>query len=187
MATTAPQPDYDRATVAQLVEQARAKDGQAFGELFQRYRATAFKAAARYLGFGDETEDLVQDAFLHAFLKLDQLKVPAAFGGWIRVITSRMAINKATRGKKLIYSDDAVGAAIGKVRRASELVVGQEEMDRALAAVRSLSLIDREALELRAVHELSYQEIAERLGCPLGTAKRRIHVARKRVKRHMPA
>ena len=65
--------------------------------LYERYHGSAVALAYRQLGNWDEAEELVQDVFIHAFDRLEQLRVPEAFGGWLRQIVRRMAINRMTR------------------------------------------------------------------------------------------
>ncbi len=84
-------------TVAELVRAAQAGDRDAFGELFERYRSGIVALAMRRVRNADEAEELAQDVFIQAMQKIDQLRVPEAFGGWLRRIVHRMAINRMTR------------------------------------------------------------------------------------------
>ena len=89
--------NHDNALVAQLVRAAQSGDRDAFGGLVERFERTVFEIALRRLPAYSDAEELTQDVFLQAFTKLDQLREPAAFGGWLRSITIRMAINRAVR------------------------------------------------------------------------------------------
>ena len=84
-------------TVSELVLAAQAGDREAFGELFERYRTAIVTLAMRRVHNADEAEELAQDVFVQAMQKLQQLRVPEAFGGWLRRIVHRMAINRLTR------------------------------------------------------------------------------------------
>ncbi len=83
--------NYADCTVAELVIQAKSGDRAAIEVLFARYQRQVQAVAFRKLGNWDEALELSQDAFVQAFRRLDQLQVPEAFGGWIRMITQRLA------------------------------------------------------------------------------------------------
>ena len=92
-------------TIAELVLAAQAGDREAFGELFERYRPTIVALALRRVRNADEAEELAQDVFVQAMQKLHQLRVPDAFGGWLRQIVHRMAINRLTRQRAALACD----------------------------------------------------------------------------------
>ncbi len=77
---------------------AQAGDRLAFGQLVERYERAVYNTALRRLGNHAEAQELAQEVFVQALRKLPQLREPAAFGGWLRAITTRMAINRVTRG-----------------------------------------------------------------------------------------
>ncbi len=70
-----------------LVLAAQAGDREAFGELATRFEPMVYSIALRRLGNHSEAQELCQEVLVKAMQKLDQLKVPAAFGGWLRSIT----------------------------------------------------------------------------------------------------
>ena len=84
-------------TTSQLVLAAQQGDREAFGELFERYQRQVMAVALRRLGDFAEAQELCQDVFVQAILKITQLREPAAFGGWLRSITQRMAVNRLLR------------------------------------------------------------------------------------------
>ena len=87
----------DQTRVTQLVNAAQRGDREAFGELFSRFEQTVYAVALRRLGDHNEAEELCQDVFLQAMTKIGQLREPACFGGWLRSITHRLAINRIVR------------------------------------------------------------------------------------------
>src|SRR5688572_24082915 len=91
--------DCQTATTAELVVAAQAGDRAAFAELVERYQRAVFHTALRKTGDVGEAQELVQDVFVQALRKIGQLRVPEAFGGWLRSITGRLAINRAVRGR----------------------------------------------------------------------------------------
>ena len=97
--------ELENRTVADLVRAAQAGERDAFGELFERYRSGIVALAMRRVRNLDEAEELAQDVFIQAMQKIDQLRVPEAFGGWLRQIVHRMAINRLTRSRAALACD----------------------------------------------------------------------------------
>ena len=87
---------------AQRVIAAQAGDRAAFGELFVQYEKSIYAIALRRTGDPTEAQELVQDVFVQAMQKIDQLRTPEAFGGWLRRIVHRMAINRSRFACRLI-------------------------------------------------------------------------------------
>src|SRR5437016_4226678 len=80
-----------------LIERAQAGDRPAFGELVQRFQPAVYAVALARLRDVNEAIELTQEVFIHAMTKLDQLRDPLCFVGWLRQITVRMALNRLTR------------------------------------------------------------------------------------------
>ena len=97
-------------TVAQLVRAAQNGDRDAFGQLVTRFERAIYAIALRRLGNDAEAQELTQEVFVQALLRLDQLRAPERFGGWIRSITVRMAINRAVRRNPALPSQLAAEA-----------------------------------------------------------------------------
>jgi len=126
---------------------------------------------------------MTQEVFLHVLRRLDQLREPERFAGWLRQVAVRMAINRATRRNAPPSVETAV------LERASEHredpldeLIARERARRLWEALERLKTIDREALVAFYIQGESLIEIAERLEVPIGTVKRRLHTARKRLK-----
>ncbi|NNE00841.1 MAG: sigma-70 family RNA polymerase sigma factor [Pirellulaceae bacterium] len=173
-------------TVADLVRAAQAGDRDAFGLLFERYRAGIVALAMRRVRNADEAEELAQDVFIQAMQKIDQLRVPEAFGGWLRRIVHRMAINRMTRTRTAVACDP-------ETLEATCLAVGtpdQEAQDREQAAavresIDRLGDLDQETLKAFYLRGQSLIEMSVEFDAPIGTIKRRLHVARKRLAKEM--
>src|SRR5262245_45605337 len=80
-----------------LVEAAQAGDRDAFGELATRFEPMVYAIALRRLGNHSEAQELCQEVLVKAMQKIEQLKVPAAFAGWLRSITVRMSLDRPVR------------------------------------------------------------------------------------------
>lgn len=174
------------ATIAELVRAAQLGDREAQSALYERYQGSAIALAYRKLGNWDEAEELVQDVFIHAFDRLDQLRVPEAFGGWLRQIVRRMAINRLTRRRVAVaMENEALDAVVTCSATPLDGVLDGERSEQVRSGLGRLGEIDRETLEAFYMGGQSLIEMAEHFEAPIGTIKRRLHVARKRLAREM--
>lgn len=173
-------------TVAQLVQSAQLGDRDAQSALYERYRNSALALAYRKLGNWDEAEELVQDVFMHAFDRLHQLRVPEAFGGWLRQIVRRSAINQLTRRRVSVGMDQAAldTVATNEANPLDELL-DNECSGQVHRGLKRLGAMDRQTLEAFYIGGQSLLEMAQTFEAPLGTIKRRLHVARKRLAHEM--
>src|SRR5436305_229747 len=83
--------------IAVLVRQAQAGDRAAFGRLVEQFQRTVHAICLRRLGNPSEAVEMTQEVFLHVMGRIDQLREPERFAGWLRQVAVRMAINRATR------------------------------------------------------------------------------------------
>jgi RNA polymerase sigma-70 factor (ECF subfamily) len=173
-------------TIAELVAGAQLGDSLAQGALYERFHGSALALAFRKLGNWDEAEELVQDVFIHAFDRIEQLRVPEAFGGWLRQIVRRMAINNLTRRRGAIGVDQEVleATAARNLGPLDELL-DNESCQQVRDGLERLGDVDRATLEAFYLGGRSLLEMSEQFDAPLGTIKRRLHVARKRLAREM--
>ena len=174
------------ATVAELVRAAQAGDRDAFGLLFERFRSTIFALAMRRVRNADEADELTQDVFIKAMQKIDQLRTPDAFGGWLRQIVHRMAINRITRNRSALACDPETLEA---TCLASESPQADAEDREQAAEIRGhlgrLGSLDQETLTAFYLQSKSLLEMSNEFDAPVGTIKRRLHVARKRLAKEM--
>lgn len=169
-------------SVSELVLAAQSGDRTAFGELFERFERHVFAIAFRKLGDYNEAQELTQDVFIQALTKLDQLRVPEAFAGWLRSITSRMAINRMVRrAPTKDVEQDTLDAHWTDDFTPVDEVIGREEAIAVRQGLSQLGDLDRQTLEAFYVEGHSLLEMSDEFSAPLGTIKRRLHVARKRL------
>src|SRR5258708_1731329 len=174
--------------VADLVRRAQAGDREAFGRLVEQFQRTVHAICLRRLGNPSEAIELTQEVFLHVLRRIDQLREPERFAGWLRQVTVRMAINRATRRLAPSSVETVVleGACEQRDDPLAELI-SRERAQRLWEAIARLKDLDREALLAFYIHGQSLVEIAGQLDVPLGTIKRRLHTARKRLKAELEA
>jgi RNA polymerase sigma-70 factor (ECF subfamily) len=149
----------------QLVRAARAGDRQAFERLYERYARMVHGLLLARFGRAD-VEDLVQDVFLAAWRRLDDLRDPAAFGGWLAAITRRRAADHLRR-PTMAELPEQVAAAEGTSALTDAALV--------LRTIASLPDAYRETLVLRLVEGLTGPEIAQRTGLTAASVRVNLH------------
>ena len=172
----------DMIRVTELVQAAQTGDRDAFGQLAVRYEQAIFATAWRRLGNYAEAQELCQDVFLKAWQKLHQLKNPVCFGGWLRSITHRMAINRMLRsGGDIPTEPDIMANACVERQTPLADLIDRERCSQVRAGLARLREMDRDTLMAFYVRGQSLLEMSDEFDAPLGTIKRRLHVARKRL------
>lgn len=172
----------EKLRVAELVRAAQQGDRDAFGQLFERFERHVLAIAIRRLGDFSEAQELCQEVFLQAMLKLDQLREPACFGGWLRSITNRMAINRMVRrGPDLPTEPEALAATCVDELTPLSRVLHVERDAQLHAGLNRLRDMDRQTLVAFYVNGQTLIEMSDEFEAPVGTIKRRLHVARKRL------
>ncbi len=165
-----------------LVRAAQLGDRQAFGELFERFQPTVMAIAMRRLRDFADAQELCQDVFMQAMQKIDQLRTPEAFGGWLRQITVRMAINRAVRRAPAVAVEpELLEATVTCEDSPLDDILELERQSQVREGLERLGDMDRKTLVAFYVHGQSLLEMAADFEAPLGTIKRRLHVARKRL------
>lgn len=173
---------------AHLVRAAQAGDREAFGELVRRFDRPLFAAALRRVRNHAEAQDLVQEVFVMALRKIGQLRQPEAFGSWLRTILRRLAINRAQRNEARDSADGQFVEVICQDGRTPlQAALQQEAAQKLYAGLARLSELDRQTLEAFYIRGQSINEMSTAFESPVGTIKRRLHVARKRLAQELEA
>ncbi len=184
--TTADDDDYS--AVASLVVRAQAGDREAFGCLIEQFQRTVHAICLRRLGNPSEALEMTQEVFLHVMNRISQLREPERFAGWLRQVTVRMAINRATRRNEPITVETVVlEGTSGEQYAPVDELISRERASRLWEGLDRLKSLDRETLVAFYIQGQSLLEMADRLDAPLGTIKRRLHTARKRLRVELEA
>lgn len=174
--------DVKQMTVANLVRAAQADDRAAAGELFERYQNMVLSVAYRRLNDYIDAQELVQEVFVQALQKLDQLRTPECFGSWLRSITVRMAINRMVRGDRAVSTEPVtLEATISTDETPDDRAITVERAGFVRDGLDRLREMDRDTLVAFYVRGQSLLEMAKDFDAPVGTIKRRLHVARQRL------
>jgi RNA polymerase sigma-70 factor (ECF subfamily) len=188
MTLTQEETTFDKDQLAILVRAAQDGERHAFDELFNRYHRAVYATVYRRLGNDAEAQELVQEVFIQAMRKIDQLQNPVAFGGWLRAIAARMAINRAMRTHAALgvepdqFAEDCHDreTPLGRMLAQEEQVQIHRGLDR-------LTDLDRNTLVAFYFQGRSLLEMSDEFASPVGTIKRRLHVARKRLAKELSA
>lgn len=172
-----------------LVELAAKGEREARRELFERYREVAYRVALRVTGRHEDALDVVQDSFLRAFERLGDFQRSAGFKTWLlRIVTNRALDLLRARKVRLavpLDGDEDEGrlepAATDDAARPGGDLERRELADRLQRAVESLPAGQRAVFALYATGEMTYGQIAEAVGIPIGTVMSRLYHARRRL------
>lgn len=179
--------DIDR----QLVEKARLGDKRAFELLVEKYQRRLYRLLSRMVRDPEEVEDIAQETFIKAYRALPNFRGDAAFYTWLYRIGVNTAKNYLSSRNKAMptISDQAMDDEDEPDERlvAQDISTPESELlskQVAIAvneAVEALPEELRSAITLREMEGLSYEEIAELMGCPIGTVRSRIFRAREAI------
>jgi RNA polymerase sigma-70 factor (ECF subfamily) len=170
--------------IATLVQEAIRGDRAAYGEIVTRFESTVYAVALSRLRNPGEAQELTHEVFVHAMTKLDQLRDPECLAGWLRQITVRMAINRLARRGCVRPADQAVleGVPAGGDGPLDEMVRSEDRAE-VLDGLARLKPLDRDTLTAFYLRGQSLRQMSREFETPIGTIKRRLHVARQRLRR----
>lgn len=186
-------------TDRELIERFKAGDHSAFDTLAERYAGRAYQIAYGVLGAREDAEEVAQDVFVRVHRALPKFRGDSEFTTWMYRIAMNLARNRyrwnKSRGSQRTLSLDAPLEGkdggegtfeLPESRQGPDEVALTAELEARVAKeLQNLPPLYREALVLRNVDELSYENIASLLGCKLGTIKSRIARAREELRRRL--
>ena len=174
-----------------LIEEAQRGDLSAFDALVLRHQQEVFAVALRMLGDRDEAQDVAQDAFVRAYRSIGGFRLEAKLSTWLVSITMNLCRNRRrwwARRKRIIAGsfdasleseEGSLSDSVADPSPTPAAVAEQRDRSRQLlAALQLLSEGEREVIVLRDLQGCSYEEIAQALGCRVGTVKSRLNRAR---------
>ncbi len=179
-----------------LVARFKAGDESAFEEMVSRYWDRIYAMVHKLLRNQQDAEEVTQDAFIRAHRGLENFRGDSSFSTWLYQIATNLARNRywywwrRKRDKSISFdqplsSDSSTTLAEifpADVQSPEDITVTNEFKSRVADAMKELNDKHREALVLRNVKNLSYEEIAERLQISIGTVKSRIARARESLR-----
>jgi RNA polymerase sigma factor (sigma-70 family) len=166
-----------------LVAQAQRGDRNAFSELVRQHRQGVINVVYRMCGDAELAEDAAQDAFIKAWQNLYRYQPRSPFRNWLYRIATNTALDLLRRRRETVDIDLV---PIKTTQPGPEAVnLTQERAILIQNAVMDLSPASRSVLILREYEGLSYLEIADTLGIPLGTVMSRLNYARKQLRKSL--
>jgi RNA polymerase sigma-70 factor, ECF subfamily len=186
---SAEQADADAA----LVDRVKRGDVRAFEMLVVKYQRRIERLIARMVRDTDLVQDIAQETFIRAYRALPQFRGESAFYTWLY----RIAVNTAKKAllelkRDPIVTESALAPADDEETSSRQveptdmatpdaLLASKEIAATVNAAIESLSEDLRQAITLREIEGLSYEEISEVMNCPIGTVRSRIFRAREAI------
>ena len=168
---------------AELIERVLAGERDLYRLLVQRYQRSLFRVAYSMVLDRDTAEDLVQDAFVRAYVNLARCRNRARFRYWLLSTLRNRALDhvKEKRRKDVSLSDDKVVRRVEVGAQAPDPADSMSMRTALDAVLERLSPPLREAFVLRHVEECSFEEVARLLGTGVSAVKMRVHRARQQL------
>ena len=173
-------------TELELIDRALAGDRSAFSELVQRNQERLFASMMQVTGSPEEAEEVVQEAFIRAFIKLDSFQKNSQFFTWIYRIAFNSALTRQRKKRAKISLDqireEKGMEVVGDHATVDEPMLRDERVQLVRQAIDTLTHEHRQILILREMDEFAYEEIAEILQISIGTVRSRLSRARNQLK-----
>ncbi len=178
----------DRSIDQQLVERAQRGDKHAFGLLVEKYQRKLSRLLSRFIRDPAEVEDVTQEAFIKAYRALPAFRGDSAFYTWLYRIGINTAKNylvaqgrrapttTALDNEEVESSED--GEGLWEVTTPENELMSKQIVQTVNSTLQNLPDELRQAITLREIEGLSYEEIANIMDCPIGTVRSRIFRAR---------
>ena len=167
---------YDDQTLAKRVIEG---DSNAFDTLFARHRDTIYAMLIKYTGNSDDVDDLMQEAFMKAYLKIGLYNPKYDFGAWIYTIARNTFVDFSRTRKSNVINPQNISIESSDTSHMSaptpeDCIINAQQRAQIERYITMLPEDYRQLFELRFIDEYSYEEIAEKLDMKLGTVKTRI-------------
>jgi len=169
-------------TDEELVARSIGGDAESFNELILRWERPIYALAYRTIGREEDARDVCQETFLRAFRALPGFRGQAKFSSWLYRIALNLCRDwiRRERRAQVVQAPDNVDlvelAAAVEPSESIEELVTRKDLARAVErAMANLPEEQRTAIVLKEYHDLTFQEIADLVGCPLSTVKTRLY------------
>jgi RNA polymerase sigma-70 factor (ECF subfamily) len=186
------QEDWASMTDSGLLALSRSGDRHAFDALVIRHSGAAYCTALAIVRSHIDAEDVVQDALVHAYTRLNGFRGDSTFKTWLIAIVRNQAISRLRSRRRRVRRDavspdgpDVVGTLASREPSPEDVVLDRERRRHVARCIDELPSKLRDALRLAHNGEHSYEEMGTMLGAPTGTIKSRVSVARRIVMRRL--
>ena len=185
----------ERDVDAELVARVQAGDKQAFDLLVIKYQRKIMRLVSRMIRDPAEIEDVAQEAFIKAYRALPQFRGESAFYTWLYRIAINTARSWLALNKHVPSAPSAFENEEGETFNESDALTDGSNPESEMAsrqiadtvnkAINSLPEELRHAIVMREIDGMSYEDIAESMGCPIGTVRSRIFRAREVIAKQL--
>jgi len=169
----------------EVVDRVRSGDTDLFEILMRRHNQRLYRAVRSILRDEAETEDVLQDAYVRAFMHLDQFLGRARFSTWLTRIAVHEALHRQSRRRRFTGIEDVVDSLESPAPGPADRAANGELRELLEASIDRLPEDFRTVFVLRDVEGLSTAETAESLAIPEETVKTRLHRARRQLRSHL--
>jgi RNA polymerase sigma-70 factor (ECF subfamily) len=171
----------------ELIAACQHGDREAFGQIFDLYKDRVWSVALHYSGNETAARDITQQVFLKLFTTIQQFRHDAGFATWLYRLTANVCLDEHRRNRRVVHfglfrddeddeTDEISDAQWQSVAVASDERLTQRELSESVKlAVQQLTPKLRIAILLRYFEDLSYEEMADVLGCSAGTVASRLN------------
>jgi RNA polymerase sigma-70 factor (ECF subfamily) len=173
----------------QRISATLAGNTAAFGELVLNYQDRLYNTLVHVIGNAEDARDIVQEAFVQAFIKLETFQHASAFYTWLYRIAFNVAISFRRRRRPVVSIDCGYpSSGVGPVDRQNNPTQHLEQEERCRQVRRALTQLSEEhrsILVLREIDGCCYETIADILDLPIGTVRSRLHRARLQMREQL--
>jgi len=177
---------------SELILKCKNGNVEAFEELVLKYQRQIYTVAYRFMGNHEDASDLAQEAFIKAYKSIDRFRGESSLKTWLYHIVANVCRDELRKRKKgqVLSLDAPISTEEGEITRQTEdwtyapdLIYESKEAQYFIQeAINQLTPEYKEVIILREIQGFSYEEIAQHLGCSLGTIKSRLNRARKAMR-----
>lgn len=160
-------------------------DAQAFEALYGRYRRRLYNLILRYVQDAALAEDLYQEAFLRLLRAAPRWRPRARLSTWLYRVALNLCIDHARKRRESVLDPAAAEALLDRRPGPQDHLQASQTAQWLRAEVARLPAEQRAVLLLRVYGGLSEREVAEVVGCPVGTVKSRLHYALRRLRERL--
>ncbi len=181
----------ERDVDAELVSRVQAGDKQAFDLLVIKYQRKIMRLLSRMIRDPAEIEDVAQEAFIKAYRALPQFRGESAFYTWLYRIAINTARNWLAANKRAPSTPSAFENEEGETFNESDVLTDGSNPESEMASRQIAETVNkainylpeelRNAIVMREIDGMSYEDIAESMNCPIGTVRSRIFRAREAI------
>lgn len=171
-----------------IIKRAQAGDESAFNALFHRYKGFVENLLFQYIKDMDEAKDVTNIVFLKVHDKLSMFTAYESFGGWLRILTNRTAIDylREMKNKSTVLGDSDSRLPSDETSGSAENdLVNRMTYDQILAEFDKFPETTCKVLKLFYVNNMTVEQISEKLNVPTGTIKSMLSRTRRKIKKKL--